>query len=736
MRRLPRVVFWDNLPAPYGVERYNLLADRGTLDFSVWFSRRTDPDRSWHVDESTWRFNGSYVEDPGRSLGSLSRFVRRCDAVRPDLVVSLYGERAFVVGHLVLKALGYRTAFVVERTFDTWVRRRWWKEALKAVLFRSADAAQVHAPPACVRGADVTDGFVYAFRYGFPRERAFGVTHSFDLHRYGVAISPDTRELVRRRLGVAGCVFLYVGRFWAGKGLPVLVEAYRRTRLRRQDISLVLVGEGADEAALRRAAAGLEGLVFVPAVQPSDLPAYYGASDVFVFPTLGDPFGLVVEEAHAAGLPVITSDAAGDVQWRVTDGRTGFMVPAGDASALSGKMLALANDPELRRIMGTRGAERVKVWGHGAWADDFERFVDEALAQNPRMTVSGTVVRAAGAALVAAADVEARFKVWHHQACTHGVLATVRRTVAARANKLGLLLVSLPWRLRRPRTPLSKFGTDYHGWVLPARALRAGGVCYSIGVGEDTSLEEDLLRKTDCHVWSFDPTPRAIAHVATRTFDAARFLFVPVAVWDAPGHIDLFEHPDPGCDTYSPVNLWRTQTCLRAACTTVAALMQQFGHASLLLLKINIGGGEWRVLENVLAAAPHVEILCVEFCQPASFWRIAAMVARLRRAGYAYCCHERWKFTFMRSDPQEATAAASRDESVLQSRAGRRQEMTNLVKALVGLAALAFVAAIVTNFTGELLTTAEGWSRAATNLALLAIALVWGFGSGRPASMP
>ena len=74
----PRVVYWDNIPAPYAVERYNTLSDRGTLDFSVWFARRTDTERSWGVDESAWRFNGAYIEDPSESL-------QAAHAVRPPL---------------------------------------------------------------------------------------------------------------------------------------------------------------------------------------------------------------------------------------------------------------------------------------------------------------------------------------------------------------------------------------------------------------------------------------------------------------------------------------------------------------------------------------------------------------------------------------------------------------------------------------------------------------------------
>src|SRR5688572_23183767 len=98
----PRVVYWDNLPAPYAVERYNTLAARGTLDFSVWFARRADPDRYWMVDESTWRFQAAYVEDPSTGLDEAQQFTRRCDEARPELLLTLYGERPFAVGHFLI----------------------------------------------------------------------------------------------------------------------------------------------------------------------------------------------------------------------------------------------------------------------------------------------------------------------------------------------------------------------------------------------------------------------------------------------------------------------------------------------------------------------------------------------------------------------------------------------------------------------------------------------------------
>lgn len=390
----PRVVYWDNRPAPYAVERYNTLSSRGTLDFAVWFSRRRGPDRSWDVDESQWRFPAEYIEDPSRSLAHALRFAARCRAVRPDLVLSLYGERPYVAGHAVLKALDIRTAFLVLPSFDAWVRRTWWKELSKHILFRSADAAKTSGP----------DGLEYARRYGFPDERVSFVTQSTNVAHFATSITPEERQRQRESLRLRGCVFLYVGRLWKPKGLLQLIDAFERARREGPAMSLLIVGDGPDEAEIRNAAAHMEDVVFHPFVQARDLPPFYGAADVFVFPTLGDPHGQVVEEAHAAGLPVIASNAAGEIARRVIDGLSGCVVAAGDPAALAQRMVELAREPARRRLMGARGAERVKAWDHDRWADDFERFVAAAIALPRRRTLAARATAAAGRAILAAAN--------------------------------------------------------------------------------------------------------------------------------------------------------------------------------------------------------------------------------------------------------------------------------------------------------------------------------------------
>jgi glycosyltransferase involved in cell wall biosynthesis len=193
-----------------------------------------------------------------------------------------------------------------------------------------------------------------------------------------------------------GCVFVYAGRLWSGKGLDYLFEAYRSVRSKQPDISLLLLGDGVDEDRYRVMARDLPGVRFAGFVQARDIPAYYALADVMVFPTLGDPHGLVVEEALAAGLPVICTEAAGDIRRRLPDGQAGYVVPPADAAALAERMRQIAVDPALRERLASATSSLVATRTHEYWARDFEAFVDGLLSAPPRRTLASFAMRMMG----------------------------------------------------------------------------------------------------------------------------------------------------------------------------------------------------------------------------------------------------------------------------------------------------------------------------------------------------
>lgn len=367
MSRL-RVVYWTNIPAPYMVDRFNAIARRGNIEFEAWFNERHEDERSWAVNEATWGFRARYISK-GRT--GLHLPLRELRATRPDLLVSLFGEPSFLAGVALAKAARQRVVLHAMRTWEIWIPRRKPRELVKHALFRMVDGFYVPGP----------DAAAYVHRYGVPPRKIHEFAESVDVEAFRAGAEAARKKRgARKRLGLRGCVFLHSGRLRREKGLDYLFEAFRQVREGGIEATLVFAGDGQHEARYRALAAGRGDVVFAGFVQPADLPHWYGLADVLVFPTLGDTYGYVVEEGMAASLPVIASDHAGEVRERLEDGRTGFIVPAGDTDALCAKMKLLAASPSLRAAMGAAAFEAVRHRDNDWWAGQFEAMAERVAA--------------------------------------------------------------------------------------------------------------------------------------------------------------------------------------------------------------------------------------------------------------------------------------------------------------------------------------------------------------------
>jgi glycosyltransferase involved in cell wall biosynthesis len=182
----------------------------------------------------------------------------------------------------------------------------------------------------------------------------------------------------------AGTKFLFAGRPARGKGLGVLLEAWRASGLQAPTAALVLVGVGSGspripDGGAARGKPAQDGVVCLDPVSPVELRNLYAASEVLVLPsiptrTFREPWGLVVNEAMNRGLAVIASDAVGATAGGlVRDGENGLVVPAGDSEALADAIGRLAADATLRTRLGRTGANDVRTFSHDAWAKGFSR---------------------------------------------------------------------------------------------------------------------------------------------------------------------------------------------------------------------------------------------------------------------------------------------------------------------------------------------------------------------------
>ncbi|MFE1750834.1 glycosyltransferase family 4 protein [Streptomyces anandii] len=181
---------------------------------------------------------------------------------------------------------------------------------------------------------------------------------------------------VRARLGLSDRpVVVCVSRLVRRKGQDTLIRAMPRILAAEPDAVLLIVGGGPYEKDLRRMAAETgvaDSVRFTGAVPWSELPAHYGAGDVFAMPCRTRRGGLDVEglgivylEASATGLPVVAGDSGGAPD-AVLDGETGWVVRGGSPEEAADRVTTLLGDAELRRRMGERG----RRWVEEKWRWD------------------------------------------------------------------------------------------------------------------------------------------------------------------------------------------------------------------------------------------------------------------------------------------------------------------------------------------------------------------------------
>jgi glycosyltransferase involved in cell wall biosynthesis len=344
-----RLALLTEIPAPYRIPLFNALAER--VDLRVLFLAHADPRRSFyeqHAEE--WRFEHEFLRGfelrrGGRwvvlSLGAL----RALHRFRPDAVgVGGWNQPAFWLARAYARARCVPLLVWVESTtHDARSESRVLESAKRAMIRR---AAGFFVPGSAARA--------YVRSFGISDERIAVAPNAVDERIFGPAA-------VDRR-GRRTCTFLYVGRLDADKGLEVLLRAFANV-----PGELVLVGSGDEEGRLREQAD--ERVAFRGALGRDALPAEYAAADVFVLPSRSEPWGMVLNEAAAAGLPLVASEGVGAADDLIEEGINGFRVPVGDAEALARALRRLAGDEGLRLSAGARSLELARAFSPAVWAD-------------------------------------------------------------------------------------------------------------------------------------------------------------------------------------------------------------------------------------------------------------------------------------------------------------------------------------------------------------------------------
>jgi glycosyltransferase involved in cell wall biosynthesis len=373
-------------PTPYRSPLLDRVAARPEIDLTVVYSAQTVARRTWKVE-----VGHRAVFLRGIPLPGVRPVLRHDYPVVPGVwpllnrlspaavVVSGWSTFASQAGMLWCRRHHIPYIVVVE-SHDRDVRSGWRRLVKRSIVPRFLAGAS----GVLVTGTLARESML---RWGVPPERIRVFANTVDVE----AFAESARDLEPRRAEVRdaqgiphdACVALSVCRLVPEKALDVFLEATARV----PGLVPVVAGEGPERAALERLAHDL-GLpaVFLGDVAWDEIAGLYAAADIFVLLSRHEPWGVVVNEAAACGLPLVLSDTVGAAWDLLRSGENGFVVEPGDVAAAAEALAALATDEARRARAGARSRELASAWGYDASVEAFVEAVLESRDASSRLS--------------------------------------------------------------------------------------------------------------------------------------------------------------------------------------------------------------------------------------------------------------------------------------------------------------------------------------------------------------
>lgn len=316
---------------------WDVVNDDGALERRTLFPRRYESLRKAEISEA---------------------IVAVLDAIRPE-VVAINGWSVIEARTAISWCSSRRVrSIVMSESMLNDAARVWWKEYLKGRIVRRCDAALVGGTPHAE----------YLRKLGFKGEIFIGydVVDNDYFARETAKVLTQAAHL-RAVAGLPRRYFFACTRFITRKNIDGLFRAYAKYRreIGEEAWGLVVAGSGEEQATYRRLEQqlGLQGVIWPGFLQYDQLPLYYGLATAFVHPAVREPWGLVVNEAIASGLPVLLSRNVGARYELLREGANGFSFDPRDDVELTARMLDISRmTPTALAAMGEASRRIAGEW--------------------------------------------------------------------------------------------------------------------------------------------------------------------------------------------------------------------------------------------------------------------------------------------------------------------------------------------------------------------------------------
>ena len=339
-----KVLFLTNIPSPYRVNFFNELGKHCDLTVLFETNASTERDASWNAYQFV-NFRGIIL--PGIRTGldtafcpSVIKYLRRH---RYDyIILTVLASPTGLLASAWLKL--FHIPYYYEGDGGTVKKKKGLKAAIKRFIISSAGL--------CFSTSAEFDHYCTA--YGASRDKIcrYPFTSIYEKDILNEVPSDSHKAMLREELNITEAHFiLSVGRIVPIKGYDILLKAFSRICDPGWGIYIV-GGEVTSEYQQIVTDLSLKNVHFIEFKLPKELAKYYMAADIFVLPTRYDPWGLVINEAMAVGLPVITTYACGAGTEMVMQEKNGYLYKPEDISALETHLRKLMSSEKLRAQYG------------------------------------------------------------------------------------------------------------------------------------------------------------------------------------------------------------------------------------------------------------------------------------------------------------------------------------------------------------------------------------------------
>jgi len=323
-----RIGILTNIPAPYRKPMWEAYAKIPDTEFDIYYCAPIEADRKWKVPKADG-VNEIFLK--GKTFNKSAHLnLGIMELVRKHDLWIVGGYSMPTAQLLILLCKLFKIPYVIMSDGMSPLKIN-MKENTVKIAWKRFLVKRCFAYLGNGRG-----GKLYAKKLRIDEDKVYNQYLTVDVNRFR-SLLPDKKQLrliKRKELGIPeeASVILYIGRLVKHKGVQDLINVFKDLATDNEALYLLIVGHGDYEEELKRISSNHPRIVFTGNIEYERIHEAYFASDLFVLPTYDDPWGLVINEALACGLPVITTTASG-ASLEIIDKRS--VVDPGDKDALS-----------------------------------------------------------------------------------------------------------------------------------------------------------------------------------------------------------------------------------------------------------------------------------------------------------------------------------------------------------------------------------------------------------------